>query len=152
MNTALSTPHPSSVTASRRTLAWLLAALIVGSALFGGLVWGTATSALQRVERTGPVSARFYLALFDRDYDRAYGALEPGATIAGHRVDARSFASLARAIDRRDGAVRGFEIDGADNGASRVTLTVYRASGTYTVHLRLTGSGAAQKISSTDRL
>jgi hypothetical protein len=153
MNSALSAPHPGTQAASRRTLAWLLVALIVGSAMFGGVVWSAATSALHQVGQTGPVSARYYLALFDRDYARAYNALDYGATIAGQRVDARSFASLARFVDRRDGVVRGFAIDGEDsNSASRVTVTVYRPSGSYTVHLQLTGSGADQRIMSADRL
>jgi len=133
-------------------VAWLLLALIVGSAMLGASVWHAAASVLQRVEQIGPVSARYYLALFDRDYARAYTALDRHATIAGQQVDARSFAALARAVDRRDGAVRGFVIGSTGDGSSRLTLTVYRPSESCTVHLKLTGSGAAQRISSADRL
>lgn len=135
-----------------RTWFWVLLAGLCGLFLFGGVVFAAASSALNHVKQSGPIPARYYLAFIDRDYTRAYGYLDRATTVEGHQVSAHSFATLATAADRREGQVLGFVIAPATGDSSRVTLTVHRLFGEYTIHLSLRHNGAAERIVSADGL
>lgn len=131
---------------------WLILALVGGLIVLGVAVFFAASSALNTIKQTGPIPTRYYLAIIDRNYARAYTDLDSGATIAGRRVDERAFITLATRLDQRDGPVHGAVIENGGDASSRVTLNVQRNSGSYTVHLLLRQEGGTEKIVSADRI
>lgn len=137
---------------SHRSL-WVALVIAGGLLVCGSGTYLAARSALAKLQQTGPVPVRYYLAVINKDYAQAARYVAPNATIAGRRVDGPAFIALATVAERRTGPVTGFVVDHSSDHATRLTLTVWRGGrSSYTVHLWLQRQGATDRIVKADRL
>jgi hypothetical protein len=150
-------PQPkAAISALTRNVALVvIAAMVIAAsagvgALFVARVAAGVGAFFGQTDAPVPVAARYYLALMEHDYPTAAASLAPNATVAGHPVDPRRFAEQAAAADVRDGRITGYSIEGQDDDATRLTITVRRGGHGYDVHLNLARFGDLWKIVSAD--
>jgi hypothetical protein len=139
---------------SRRTL-WIILGVVGGLIVIAGLAFSLLVitgvfTALNVIKQTGPIPARYYLAIIDQDYAQAYSYVDSNATINGQQVDQQAFTNLATAADHQNGRVTGFDLKGDENDPSHMTVTVSRGTQSYDVHLLLKQENGAWKIISAD--
>lgn len=101
-----------------------------------------------------PTVAKYYLAIKDRNYEKAYTYLATDAVDDSGKIVTKSvFLTMAQEGDNQNGPVVNVEIVPDSKDSRRVVLTIDRNSGLhYHSHLNLKLVGNSWKIVSLDRV